>query len=812
VTTLLDTALALHEAGLCVLPAAEDGSKRPAVDWKQYQSQRPDAAQLRRWFGGNRRGLGVVTGAVSGGLELLEFEGRAIEAGALARLNEAVAEAGEVELWTRLLTGYVVASPSGGLHFLYRLIGTPVPGNTKLASQPDHTTLIETRGEGGWVVTAPSHGTVHPTNRPWTVVRGTPADVPFLSAEERDRVHGLVRTLDERPVPAPVAASQFEQPRIGSGDGVSPGDDYNGRVSWAEVLEPEGWRPVFTRGAVTYWRRPGKSAGISASTGYGEGDWLYVFSSSTALEPERTYTRFGAYAALRHGGDHQAAAKALQAGGYGKRTEVVQMPAARVGSSVPTADGTAALAPVLAGPAPALDVRLNDVGNAALLVAWYGDRLRYVPERGVWLRWEGHRWAVDDAGEHVELAKATLLRALDHATDDAARKHFGRSLSRKGVEATVALARTDPAVVASQDRLDALDHLLCTPGGVVDLRTGELGPADPAQLHTRSTSVTPDASMPTPRWDKFLADTYSGDAELIAYVQRLAGYSASGVVDAHVLPFLYGASGQNGKSVVMEVFGSVLGTYAGSAPGTFLTTGPSQHETEIARLAGLRFVACSETERDAKFAEAKVKMLTGGDVLTARFMRRDHFSWSPTHHLWLMANYRPTVSAGGNSFWRRLRLLNHPHQVPVADRIEGLGRILAEEEGPGILAWIVRGAQAYFTGGLADPASVLAATEEYAASEDDLGRFVSERLIIASAEARAHVQTATSVITAAYDSWCREEGVEPLSLKRLGTELRGRWGVESSRSGGRRFYVGVSLAAAEGDPQFHQPAPARLPY
>jgi putative DNA primase/helicase len=253
---------------------------------------------------------------------------------------------------------------------------------------------------------------------------------------------------------------------------------------------------------------------------------------------------------------------------------------------------------------------LTDLGNARLLVAMHGHRLRYVPERGSWMRWEGHRWVLDD-GVAIELAKETLEDAARMAADEKAVNHYLRSMSRRGIEGMVALARTDPRIVAPIESLDANPAALCTPGGVVDLRTGELRPADPDELHTRCTPIAPDRDHPTPRWDQFLIDCWPDDPEMAAYVQRLAGYSASGDVSAHVLPFLYGPSGQNGKSVLMEVFGTLLGDYADVAPGTFLTAGPSQHETEIARLQGVRFVVCSETEPGARFAEAKVKLLDG---------------------------------------------------------------------------------------------------------------------------------------------------------------------------------------------------------
>jgi HK97 family phage major capsid protein len=205
-TAIYDTAQALFAVGLCPLPAAEDGSKRPAVDWKSYQSTRPDEATLRELFA--RRpwtGLGIVCGEVSGGLEMTELEGRAVEAGALAKLREAFAATDDIALWDRLMGGYV-RSPSGGLHVFTRLADAPVPGNTKLAATVDHVTLAETRGEGGWVVTAPSFGNVHSTREPWAVVVGTPATIPTITTDERERFHAYVRTLDERPVPAPEQA------------------------------------------------------------------------------------------------------------------------------------------------------------------------------------------------------------------------------------------------------------------------------------------------------------------------------------------------------------------------------------------------------------------------------------------------------------------------------------------------------------------------------------------------------------------------------------------------------------------------------
>jgi hypothetical protein len=305
---------ALVAAGLSVLPVKADGTKAPAGDWKRFQLQRADLEQVLGWVEAGY-GLGVVCGAISGRLEMTEIEGRG---GLLERLIELVREAGLDDLWERLLNGWVVISPSGGLHFYYRLADGAVPGNTKLAQTAEHVTLAETRGEGGLVVTPPSGGGVHPSGRPWTTWAGSPATIPTITLEERAEFHRLLRALDERPV---APASPFAPLGSGSTGGVSPGDDFTARTTWADVLEPAGWRQVGVRGSVTHWRRPGKNVGISATTGFGAGDWLYVFTSSTEFEPERTYTRFGAWSVLHHGGDHKAAAQALQVRGYGHRPE-----------------------------------------------------------------------------------------------------------------------------------------------------------------------------------------------------------------------------------------------------------------------------------------------------------------------------------------------------------------------------------------------------------------------------------------------------------------------------------------------------------
>ncbi|MEU9606182.1 phage/plasmid primase, P4 family [Streptomyces sp. NPDC048057] len=822
-TPTLTAALALHAAGCSVVAVRADGTKRPLGDWKHAQTEAADEQQVRAWFAHGHPGVGVVCGAVSGGLEMLELEGRAVVEGVLNDLTAVLEASGLGDLWSRLATGWAERSPSGGLHLHYRITDAPVPGNTKLASRlarDDELTeaeqqllarhpgkriirpLIETRGEGGFVVTAPSCGPVHPTGAPYELLAGGPATTPTITADEHRALHAVCRMLDTVPADAPdhstdphkaithpvdEAAAFLFGTGPGPDTGVSPGDDYEAKTTWADILTPHGWKLLFTSGHTSYWQRPGKDGREpSATTGRDPGrDRLYVFTTSTEFATEVPYTKFGAHALLNHGGDHTAAAGALRRQGYGQPApEPPRRHLTAVPNPVAPVDGTAALN-VVQHPAsePQTYTRTDD-GNALRLIDTHETEIRYVPQRGRWLVWDGHRWAWDEAGAVREMARA-IARELPNGEGEA--KHRARSLSAAGISAMVAMATTDPRTVAHAAQLDAHRMLLNTPAGALDLTTGTITAPNPDEMHTRSTTVAPDPEAPTPRWDAFLAQTFGGDTDLLAYVQRMAGYSASGSVKWHILPFLHGPGG-NGKGVFLNVLRALLGDYAATAPNAFLMAGGQRHETEIARLHGLRLVIASEVNQDAKFDEAKVKELTGGDGLTARFMRQDHFTFEPTHKLWLMGNHQPRVSAGGNSFWRRLRLIPFTH-TPT-EIIEDLDQLLVTEEGPGILAWIAAGAVAVFRGGLRDPDSVKAATAQYAAEEDALARFIGDSCHLGGG---AHVLINTAKLRAVYDDWCRAEGETPLKPQVFGRELRTRFGIEQIRSNGRRFYVGIAV-------------------
>lgn len=337
-STLTETARAWYEHGATPLPVWPDGQKRPRVEaWKHWQKTRPSPDQLARIFGVDHDGIGVVTGAISGNLEMLEIEGRAVAEGTLTRLAQAFADHGREDLWTTITSGYSEITPSGGMHWYYRTPG-PALSTRPLARRPAtpdelerdpnrYRVLIETRAEGGFSVTAPSGGRTHPTGKPYVAIAGSPRSIPTISDDDRDFVHDMCRLLDQVPAPTPAPSTPRPLPRAtpSDDDSLRPGDDFNRRADWADIIGTHGWVVKERSGHTTYWTRPGKDTrdGVSATTGHSDDgeDRLYVFSTSTDFDPEVPYSKFSAYALLEHGGDHSAAARALREKGYGAQRD-----------------------------------------------------------------------------------------------------------------------------------------------------------------------------------------------------------------------------------------------------------------------------------------------------------------------------------------------------------------------------------------------------------------------------------------------------------------------------------------------------------
>ncbi len=312
-----DIARRYTEAGLSVLPVKTDGSKAPDIHaWTDLQNRIPTAEELLQWYGnGHKRGIAIIAGAVSGNLEIIDCEGGS----PIGEWKETVQRMGHGDLLNHLA---VVVTPSNGVHLYYRC--SSIGKNQKLAMRPDGSSgrpkvIFETRSEGGYVLAPGCPPECHATGNEYRLAAGDLMNIPTITPEEREVLLSAARSFDMMPIKAIKAGPAHYESTGGTGD--RPGDHYSRATSWAQLLEPHGWKQVFSRGEVTYWRRPGKDQGISATTGHGGHDILYVFTSSTAFEPGTGYTKFTAYAILVHNGDYDAAARELGARGFGKKQE-----------------------------------------------------------------------------------------------------------------------------------------------------------------------------------------------------------------------------------------------------------------------------------------------------------------------------------------------------------------------------------------------------------------------------------------------------------------------------------------------------------
>jgi len=317
---ILARALEFYLEGIVPLPVNRHRQKAPAVSsWTQYQKQMPSKEQILEWFS-KADGLGVLCGQVSGNLFMIELEGRAATLQTIDLLTHRAKENNILDLFERLNAGYVERSPSGGLHWLLKSEGQ-IPGNEKFARRIDDngviSVLAESRGEGGFVVVAPTPGICHPTGNGWHIIRGNPKTIPTFTEDEFDALRELFISLDEMP------KEQYKEPitRERAMGASLPGDDFNARMSWEELLIADGWTKLHTDSmGKTDWRRPGKDYGISATTNYQGNDLFHVFTSSVALDSDKSYSKFAYVALTKFGGDFNACANALRSQGFGSAT------------------------------------------------------------------------------------------------------------------------------------------------------------------------------------------------------------------------------------------------------------------------------------------------------------------------------------------------------------------------------------------------------------------------------------------------------------------------------------------------------------
>jgi len=436
----------------------------------------------------------------------------------------------------------------------------------------------------------------------------------------------------------------------------------------------------------------------------------------------------------------------------------------------------------------------TDVANAKRLVQRHGANLHFTAAAG-WLVWDGVRWAQDEKGVRLQaLATDTALAIFDEikgAVDrDQLMRHAKRSQSKASIDNMVALARSEPNIPAALTEFDADPYLLNVLNGTVDLRTGTLREHRRADLITKLVPIAYDGDADCEQWDAFLWRVTDRNEELYGYLRRLVGYLLTGLTTEQVLHFLFGL-GANGKSVFIEIVSALLGDYGVIvSPDLIMLKRHGGIPNDVARLRGARGAFMNETSLGAKFDEAKLKDLTGGDTLTARFLHREFFDFSPTHKLVIRGNHKPAIVGTDEGIWRRLRLVPFEVSIPPDEQDQHLlGKLLLEL--PGILKWAIVGCLEWQKTGLKPPECILQAVREYRQEADTLGRFIGEHC-----DTRSLAQVKSSAFFSRYQQYCEQSGERWIPAKDLPHEMKRR-GFEAKRTKSGVLYLGLEFTPSE---------------
>jgi putative DNA primase/helicase len=432
-----------------------------------------------------------------------------------------------------------------------------------------------------------------------------------------------------------------------------------------------------------------------------------------------------------------------------------------------------------------LPPRLSEEALALRFSRQYEGELRFVAGWGRWMCWDGARWRQDDTLAVFDRCRAICRRASAECGDAQERAAI-KIAAAQTVAATERLARSDRRHAALVEQWDADPWLLNTPTGTVDLHTGELHRHEREQYHTKVTAAGPGGDCPL--WRLFLDRITDGSSELQAFLQRVIGYCLTGSVREHALFFLYG-TGANGKSVFLSTIAGLLGDYAKTAPASaFTANSTEQHPTDLAGLRGARFVTAIENEDGRWWAEAKIKSLTGGDPITARFMRQDFFEYVPGFKLVVAGNHKPGLRNVDEAIRRRLHLIPFTVTIGEQERDPDLADKLKTEY-RGILQWAIDGCLMWQQDGLNPPENVRSATSDYLAAEDAIGRWMEDRCLHGEG-----YWTAGECLFADWQQWCDQTGERPGTQKRFTQGLQAR-GISPERRGGAgtRGFGGIAL-------------------
>jgi putative DNA primase/helicase len=440
------------------------------------------------------------------------------------------------------------------------------------------------------------------------------------------------------------------------------------------------------------------------------------------------------------------------------------------------------------------EFKRTDSGNADYLVSRYGNIIRYNHTIKKWLLWNGNYWVIDRKDGIINLtqkaARKRQREILDNENPELLAGHATHALNsenQSSINKCINLVKANTKISTLSEEWDKHKHLIQYTNGIYDLNKQEFYPGRPELMISQCVGYDYDEAATSPRWVQFIDEVFDGNTELINYVQKAIGYSITGDTREQCL-FIMEGIGSNGKSVFLIIVRKILGDYAYDTPfSTFEKKYGNTPSNDLARLHTVRLVTSSETNKDKILDEGRLKAITGGDSVTARFLNREYFTYYPKYKIWLAVNDLPTVEDKSKGFWRRIRVI--PFRVLFEDKSDDKNlETTLKKELPGIMNWVIEGNEKYQKEGLKPPKEVILATQEYHHQFDIVSEWLDDTII---------KQTGSTIgATDLYNKFKEWQKIEypdeELSQRAFGLRVKNYLGYSSIKMRSIKIYVGIN--------------------
>lgn len=764
-SAILDTALHYLESGISVIPVLTNGSKAAAFkNWDiYYRDRRATLTELDGWFERGDRGIGIIAGAQSGGLEIMDFE----------ELEAFETWYGILKSWDAddiLNTLIYVETPSGGRHAYYRC-PEAIEGGRHLARRPaenkqGYEVLIETRAHGQYVVAPGSPPECHPAMLPYIWINGEVEDIPTITPDQRIMLHEAAASLNEC-----IEEKRPIQP-LEQREGL-PGDDFNNRALWEDILLPHGWRVLYERNGMVEWQRPGATGkNGSARQNWKGRDHLTVFTESDEKLKRGFYSKFAAYTFLNFNGNFRMAAFQLARDGYGYSQEQRQQQTLRITSVL---DNT-------------------DLSNADAFIQLNGSIIRSGPGKGNFFYYNGRHW--EKSEEKVGQLAQDFIRKMELDLDDVPAelrpdraKWVKQSGNASRIEAILKLARANKKILINGTEFDKNPQLICVANGVLHLGAGELYPHDPEYYCSTITDIMWDPTARAPHFEKYLNYISGDNPQMRQFLLSVGGLCLSGMLIDKL--FFFNGKPRTGKTSLAEFILSCSGGYGCATDKKLLLVrrnGSTCSPEERMVLFGKHCVLLDrEVDEDDRFDESTVKSLSGGNSLQGRDLYSKPITFQPRCKFIAQGNSRPRAGFD-EAFHDRMVPVPFDFVIPEGERDPDFVPRLMATEAPGILRLFQSGFVHQFNHGLLLPDPVQVQRKEYKQESDFVGQVLDEAVI----EDSSNYETFSDLFQM-FIRYCKAYNQPVLSMQKFGRRLADRYGNRKKRKNTGFIVEGIRI-------------------